>query len=416
MNGPLSNLAALTNARTRRISSYDRTGGNTDSVPIEPGETITIADITGAGVIRHLWFTIAHKDPMHRRNMVLRMYWDGSATPSVACPVGDFFGQGWGEEYNFISLPLCASPRAGKALNCYFPMPFGNGARIEIENESGGRCDAFYYYVDYETLPALPADTGRFHAGWRRSVHLPAQGVENEWAALFSPLEPNLTDAQNHPIISTRGRGHYVGVNYYVESPSPIWYGEGDDMWFIDGEAWPPSLHGTGTEDYFNTAWCPRELYQHSYFGYGRINTGQTGWLGRTHVYRFHLEDPIRFAKSLRGSIEIGHANCVMADVVTAAYWYQQPCAAAPAVPPAAQRQNMPPIGALELHRWREAFRYVHGMKGVWGNEKLPPKLEKELRRRAAKKPLTTAATRQVAARELTAQKKMLKRRAATKR
>lgn len=381
MAGPLAELGRLRVARTRRISSYDRTGGNTDCIRIEAGETATIAEINGSGVIRHIWCTIAHEDPMHRRNMVLRMYWDGAQEPSVESPIGDFFGQGWGEEYNYAALPLCAAPAKGKAMNCYFPMPFAEGARIEVWNDSEKACNAFYYYVDYEECGV--EGQGRFHACWRRTLHVPVGGVENEWNAIFAPAARNVTDRYNHVIIDTRGRGHYVGVNYYVDSPSPIWYGEGDDMWFVDGEEWPPTLHGTGTEDYFNCAWCPREVYVHPYFGYARVNEGQTGWLGRTHCYRFHIEDPICFAKSLRGSMEVGHANCVMADVVTVAYWYQVPAVGVVRVPERAGRQNMPVLTAVDIHTWREAFRQVHGGKDVWGNEKLPKKMVKELRARA---------------------------------
>ena len=119
-----------------------------------------------------------------------------------------------------------------------------------------------------------------------------------------------------------RAQGHYVGVNYFVDCPTPLWYGEGDDMFLVDGEPWPGSLHGTGTEDYFNSSWCPKELYAHPYFGYARVN-GETGWLGRTHCYRFHLEDPVYFEKSLRASIEHGHANSLTLDLATVAYWYQ---------------------------------------------------------------------------------------------
>ncbi len=396
-------------ARTRRISSYDRTGGNTDSIKIAAGETVTIAAIEGAGVVRHIWFTIAHNDPMHRRNMVLRMYWDGARRPSVECPVGDFFGQGWGEEYNYAALPLCAAPARGKALNCYFPMPFARGARIEIFNDSDQPCNAFYYYVDYEECKDVDGQ-GRFHACWRRTTNPPAPGVENEWSVIYAPAAENLTDRHNHLILDTRGRGHYVGVNYYVDCPTPVWYGEGDDMWFVDGEAWPPSLHGTGTEDYFNSSWCPKELYLHPYFGYARVNEGQTGWLGRTHCYRFHLEDPIHFAKSLRGSIEVGHANYIMADVVTVAYWYQTPCAGVPALPPRAQRQNLPPISAVDIHNWREAFRQAHGGKGVWGNEKLPPRMQRALKARARRVSQTPPDAKRAAAAARRAQDAMLAR------
>src|SRR6185295_14633395 len=99
-----------------------------------------------------------------------RMFWDGQDFPSVESPIGDFFGQGWAKNYNFASLPLAAAPRSGGALVCYFPMPFGNGARIEVENQSDVAVSAFYYYVDYEEHASIPKDEGRFHAHYRQEL------------------------------------------------------------------------------------------------------------------------------------------------------------------------------------------------------------------------------------------------------
>ena len=164
MNGLLAQLATLTDNRSRRVSSYDRSGGNADRLSVAAGETVTVADINGAGVIRHIWITVSHTDPLYRRAMVLRMYWDGNDFPSVECPLGEFFGQGWGEKYNYVALPLCAAPQDGNALTSYFSMPFAAGARIDIENESNQDCDAFYYYIDYEEMSAPPENQGRFHA------------------------------------------------------------------------------------------------------------------------------------------------------------------------------------------------------------------------------------------------------------
>ena len=135
MDSVLGNLAHLRTDRTRRISSYDRTGGNADRISLQAGETVTLARIDGPGTVRHIWCTINHPDPLYRRNLILRMYWDGSRNPSVECPIGDFFGQGWGEAYNYAALPLAASPKQGRALNCYFAMPFSNGATITLEND-----------------------------------------------------------------------------------------------------------------------------------------------------------------------------------------------------------------------------------------------------------------------------------------
>src|ERR1051326_3594753 len=297
-NGLLENIARFKTGRSKRISSYQRNGGNLDYITIGAGETVDIAHIRGAGIIKHIWITTSHGDPMHYRNMILRMYWDDETKPSVESSMGDFFGQGWGEIYQYVALPICASPK--RAMNSYFSMPFRKSARIEIENDSEKDCTAFYYYVDYEERDKIDDDLAYFHAQWRRRINVPPEDRENEWTILGGHTM-NLTDARNHHFIDAVGRGHYVGMNYYVQCPTPVWYGEGDDMFFIDGEKWPPSLHGTGTEDYFNSSYCPTEVYNHPYFGYARVNK-DIGWLGRTHCYRFHIEDPIIFQTSLRGS------------------------------------------------------------------------------------------------------------------
>jgi len=365
----LWNLYQVRDGRTKRVSSYDRTGGNADHIVVKPGETAVLADIKGAGIIRHIWITIACKDPMIRRNCILRMYWDGEENPSGESPIGDFFGQGWGEEYNFISLPLAAAPQGGRALNSYFPMPFGTRALITVENQSDQQMDALYFYIDYEERDELPESACRFHAWWIREISSPAEKGVNEWEVLH-PYATNRSDTDNYLIIEAEGKGHVVGVNYFVDCPSPIWYGEGDDMWLIDGEPWPGSLHGTGTEDFFNSSWCPKEIYQHPYFGYARVNNN-IGWLGRTHCYRFFLEDPIMFNKSIRGSIEHGHANVLTLDLATVVYWYQiEPHKPFPAILPKEKRQNMPEITVRDIHRWRHAWRESMGGKKLWGNEK----------------------------------------------
>ena len=371
MTSPLEGIYQIHDRVTKRASSFDRTGGNDDRIGVPPGKTATLCEIKGAGVIRHIWFTIGCKDPMLRRNAVLRMYWDEEKKPSVESPLGDFFGQGWGESYNYIALPLCASPVAGRGLNCYLPMPFGRGAKITVENQSDKPIDALYYYVDYEQHKSMPATAGRFHAQWRRELTEAAPGGENEWGTLGEAEIKNTDGKGNYIFADIKGRGHFVGINYYVDNPGPMWYGEGDDLWLVDGDKWPGSLHGTGTEDFFNSCWCPKELYQHPYFGYARVNNN-LGWLGRTHCYRFFLEDPIHFRKSLLASIEHGHGNCLVLDLCTVAYWYQrEPHAPFPLLPPRDKRQNMPAVDTVEIHRWRDAWRKSLGNdKKLWGNEK----------------------------------------------
>ena len=149
-----------------------------------------------------------------------------------------------------------------------------------------------------------------------------------------------------------------------------------DREFFIDGNQ-SPDLHGTGTEDYFNTAWCPKEEFMTPYFGYPRIHLAENsakrfdiGWTGRTHVYRFHITDPVYFDKSLKFSIEHGHNNVLVLEMRTVAYWYQSEAARIPAIKPKAERQPMPLVSPVDMHRWRDEWRKTKadGLK-LWGNK-----------------------------------------------
>lgn len=322
---PLSGLPALRWCTSRRESSWDRTGGNDDRLHIQPGETAVLADITGAGCIKHIWITIACDEPDYLRKIVLRAWWDGEATPSILAPVGDFFGIGHGQTRNYSSLPLQMSPEDGKGFNCFFPMPYARGARLEVTSECTEQEVLFYYYIDYHVYDRLGEDVGRFHAQWRRENPCDGrsdQGLSNE-EYLFGGR--NTTGDGNYVILDAVGHGHYVGCNLNIHNLRQTeqwnWYGEGDDMIFVDGEAFPPSLHGTGTEDYFNTSWCPTQEYSAPY--HGLVLPGGPNWSGKISLYRFHIEDPICFRRSIRVTIEHGHNNHRSDDYSSTAYWYQ---------------------------------------------------------------------------------------------
>jgi hypothetical protein len=320
VEGTLLDLARIKEGvRSKRVSSYDRTGSNNDRFEnIQIGERRTIFDVSGAGMINHIWIgMLPFPSILSRNDIGLRMYWDGAENPCVESPIGPFFGQGWDEAYNFSSLPLAASPRDGIGLVSYFVMPFARGARVEIENEADKPISGFYFYIDYVEFEELPAELGRFHAWYNHQLTeaLP----EGETPVRFGE---NRTGDRNYLIADLEGKGHFAGVNYYIHTPSPVWYGEGDDMFFIDGEVWPPSLHGTGTEDYFNTAYGPQSLFSHPFYGYARVND-DIGHLGRTHVYRYHITDPVYFEESLKFTIEHGHNNNLTLDLASVAYWYQ---------------------------------------------------------------------------------------------
>ncbi len=345
----IDNLFVLNACKSRRISSYDKTGGNHDWVDILPGETKVLAETSGPGIIRHIWFTswvgdenwVAEKFSL--RKLVLRMFWDGEASPSVEVPLGDFFGIGFGKSKNFCSGAFSMSPEDGRALSCFFPMPFRKKAIITIENNCMHPAN-FYFYIDYEEYKDFPEDekVGYFHAKWHREWNT------NGWA----PIEPGLLEREkanvpgepawfpaawlvkntdgkaNYVILDAEGKGKYVGCNLNIdvfERQANDWYGEGDDMIFIDGEPWPPSLHGTGTEDYFDTAFGPTQEFCTPWHGLTIYSGDQAGfkWGGKNSMYRLHINDPVYFEKSIHVTIEHGHANKLSNDYSSTAYWYQ---------------------------------------------------------------------------------------------
>jgi hypothetical protein len=321
----------------KRVSSYDRSGGNEDFRRIEAGATLTILDADGPGILTHIWFTLSSPEDYHLKKLVLRMYWDNETSPSVETPLGDFFGLGLGEYHIWQSAILSVANE--HALNSFFPMPFQKHARITVSNEGKARVDAFYFNLDYRSYSKpLSADTVYFHAQFRQAQ--PNHGWTNDWKDNGDPRvdsAKNLDGKDNYVWMEATGHGHYVGVTMSVLQNQDYWWGEGDDMFFIDSES-TPSITGTGSEDYFLGAYdFGRSAF--SYQLYGAAVKGEERAGSRSSVYRFHLDSPIPFTKSIRATIEHGHANHRSDNFYSVAYWYQsEPHAAFPALPSVDQR------------------------------------------------------------------------------
>ncbi len=334
-------LTRVRNAETLRCSSWDRTGRNRDFWDVAPGETRVLADLEGPGRITHLWMTQWSADPLALRKVVLRMFWDGERNPSVLAPLGDFFCLGHAMVNSFCSLPFSCSAHKERhntfavsaALNCYLQMPFRKSARVEITNESDSPYGQ-YFYVDYERLPdGLDGDVAYLHASWRREN--PTDGWGPEIVVNREECNiPNLDGRGNYVILDARGRGHYIGCNLSVTNLHGTWWGEGDDMIFVDGEPFPPRIHGTGSEDYLNQAYGMQD--NAFLFNGSSIFEGSTrpkalpgaplahgGPGGYQTSYVFHLTNPIHFRESILATIEHGHANHTCNDYSSTAYWYQ---------------------------------------------------------------------------------------------
>ncbi|MGI8744360.1 MAG: glycoside hydrolase family 172 protein [Bryobacteraceae bacterium] len=330
--GFLPKYARSQNYQSLKQSSYDRTGGNKDSWPIAGGGVREVFNASGPGVITHIWFTISARSSNHLKEIVLRGYWDGNDKPSIEAPIGDFFGLNLGQYTIYQSAYLACSP--GKSLNCYFAMPYRKSARFTVTNEGKDEVGAFYSNIDYQTVPSLPADILYFHAQYRQAAPcVPA-------AASGTKLNPD--GASNYVYAETRGRGHLMGVTLGVLQNADGWWGEGDDMIFVDDEA-KPVINGTGSEDYFLGSWdfggrdgaIP---FAHDQYGAPLIAAAErTG--GRYCCYRWHGDNPVTFQKYLRHTMEHGHANNRGDNFYSVCYWYQsQPYTDFPKLPPTLDR------------------------------------------------------------------------------
>jgi hypothetical protein len=342
----LGSLARLSAAKTRSISPENFTGGKgqggmavqgtgaacarelgpgwkiSPSVKVGAGETFVLADIAGSGALQHIWMTPTG----HWRFSILRFYWDGADTPSVECPVGDFFACGWQKYAQMSSLAVCVNPASG--LNCYWEMPFRKRCKITLTNLAD-EAMTLYYQIDY-TLTDVPDDAAYFHAQFRRANPLPYKQV-------YTLLD------------GVRGQGHYVGTYLAWGVNNCGWWGEGEIKFYLDGDGEFPTMCGTGTEDYFCGSY-DFDLGKEA-GGYREFTTPYTGLQVirpdglyasqmRFGMYRWHIMDPIRFETDLRVTIQaLGWRSGarylpLQDDIASVAYWYQTlPAAPFPALP-----------------------------------------------------------------------------------
>jgi len=338
----LGNIPLLSSAQTRSISAENpdgSVGGGAHETPeadhpgsllgkgwkirpcitLEPGTTTTLADITGPGVIQHVWITV---DPKAYRSCVLRVYWDDEETPSVEVPLGDFFANVLGLRYNVTSLPIAVNPSGG--FNSYWPMPFRKRARITIENGYWEAIRGFFYQITY-ALQEVPDQAAYLHAQWRRAL--------------------TTRECPEHVILDgIAGQGHYVGTVLGWNQFSDGWWGEGEIKFFLDGDTEHPTICGTGTEDYFGGAWGFGDTFSTAFLGYP-LWKREEGGVPKHGLYRWHILDPIRFQKDLKVTIQAlgwwlnGKFEPLTDDISSVGYWYQrEPHAPFPAMPDLAGR------------------------------------------------------------------------------
>ncbi len=296
---------------------------------MEPGQTVTLADIAGPGCIQHIWIT----PQGNLRTTIIRIYYDDLKYPAVECPIGDFFASAYVDSNRPVllnSLMVCVNP--GSGFNCYWPMPFRKRIRITLENLDLNSAKKIFYQIDY-ALNDIPEDSAYFHASFRR----------------MNPLKKGNV----YTIIDEiKGSGHYVGTYLAWQVNNNGWWGEGEIKFYIDGDADPeisegkviggstgfPTICGTGTEDYFcgsyNFENREEKRYQEyctPYCGVPHIvrPDGLYSANQRFSMYRWHIIDPIRFKQDLKVTIQaLGWKDngCYLPlqdDIASVAFWYQ---------------------------------------------------------------------------------------------
>jgi hypothetical protein len=344
----MSDLTLPQSGRSQRVTSGNPDDNN-DSAIIAKGETRTLGVLTGPGKITHLWLVPLSMDIRYPRALVLRIYWDGAAVPSVEVPLGDFFAAGNGMRAEVNSLPVKVSS-FGRGYNCYWEMPFRKSARITLSNESDVAEADVYYQVDWIQWAQAPAELMYFHARYHQ-----------EYPAVIG---------KPYTVFEGQGRGHYVGTVLSSQNGIGHWFGEGDDYFYIDGEA-RPSILGTGTEDYFNEAWNMR-VHTGLYTGCTIFEPRAPD--ARVTAYRWHIQDPVVFSKSLRFTLERrGYVMNAAGEVVaesgsrpdnwsSVAFWYQDGIAE-PWCPFPPYKERVNPEIVLHLPEALKAIRHSDGVK-----------------------------------------------------
>ena len=357
--GLLESLIHFKKAKTLRASSWDVSGRNGDAWGFKPGETKVLADIKGPGCIKHIWMT----QGQGYRDVLIRIFWDDEENPSVLCPIGDFFGLGNEIVNSYQCYLFNASAwgnnkrNGGCALNCYASMPFRKSARIELVNE-GDKPHGQYFYIDYELYDEpLGDDVIFFHAQFRREN--PCNGWGHE--ITVNVHESNIVNKEklawinNYLILDAEGKGHYIGCNLSVSNFQGTWWGEGDDMIWVDGYKWPPDLHGTGSEDYLNHAWG----MQANAFMRNGSSIHESNTKGYQTSYVHHLENPVRFQKDIKVTIEHGHGNHLSNEMSSVGYWYQN--------------EPHKPFGIVPVQQRKPVLRAEDGTWIIEESAKTPP-------------------------------------------
>jgi hypothetical protein len=306
----LQHLQAKWNPKSPSIHDFVATGDKNAlqtakaTFQLKEGERKTIMQLSKGGRITGIELEPATAFEGWAKEVDLKITWDGEATPAVYCPVADFFGFAFGKP----SMQSLLIGTRNNTAYCYFPMPFDKGAKIELEY----RGTSFRSTRQSITITALV-------------FHLPNKRVAASEGKFYSYWnhQPSVVRGQPHLLLQTTGKGHYVGTVLQARGHETGMTGffEGDDSTVVDGEL---TMHGTGSEDYFNGGWYA--MMDRWDAAFSLPLSGSLDYmlpLSRTGGYRLFLTDKIPFTNSIHHSIEHGPEHNLLPGTYTSvAYYY----------------------------------------------------------------------------------------------
>lgn len=259
------------------------------------------------------------------RAAVLEITWDNAVLPSVWSPLGDFFGTGPGLN-RYQGLP-CGVLENG-TMYSHWVMPFARRAELRIRNEGDEPLNLSGRVV---VQPMRWSNRWmRFHAQWHTQYPIRTRPMR-DWT-----------------MAEARGTGRFVGVSLSVANPVNVWWGEGDEKFYVDGEQFP-STFGTGTEDFFGYAWGNPTPFTHAYHNQPRADG--PGSAGHVSNNRFFIVDNVPFQNSFRADIEVWHWAETQVGYSAIGYWYADSEQGARSFPSLQERL---PVQLPELKSYRE--------------------------------------------------------------
>jgi hypothetical protein len=290
---------------------------------LAPGKEIVLGDFSGPGKVTYLYFAEGSGGSIYE-GLVLKVFWDDAAEPSIRVPLSDFFGGFVGEfatkSIDYYSLPMQVNHFCHMS---YLPMPFEKRARFVLANDGDKTySQEFLWSIDYEKNSSFEREASRLHAAWNRS-------------------NPVVKGA--HPMLEITGKGQYIGNFLQVKKNSRGWWGEGKTTFDIDGKA---IIHTDSSEDEYGSSYGFERMFSSPYSGYIQMDERMN------RMYRWYLTNPVRFQKSLRVTIEnmrvhgyfqtveeaVKHREPSDDDYTSVVFWYQEGAHPAPPLPPYPER------------------------------------------------------------------------------